>query len=316
MNIAIILPAYNEEQTIADTIESFYRVIPDAHIVVINNNSKDATAAIAKEALLQLNARGTVIDENRQGKGYAVRCAFMQIDADIFVLADADLTYPAERVNDLIDPIRIGHADMVVGDRLSGGHYRQENKRRFHDFGNDLVKWLVNKLFRADLRDIMSGYRAFSRTFVKSYPILAEGFQLETDMTLHALDKRFRIVEIPVEYKDRPQGSFSKLSTLGDGTRVLFAIAQILRFYRPLFFFGCVSLCFFILGLVAAMPVFSDWINYRFIYHLPLAVLAASLELVAVMAFGVGLVLDSITHQDKMRFEKELLSRSRTPPSE
>lgn len=256
--IAIILPAYNEELTIAETIKAFYRVRPDAQIVVVNNNSTDRTAEIAKETLKCLNAYGKVIDEFRQGKGNAIRRAFMEIDADIYVMSDADLTYPAERVNDLIRPVVDNQADMVVGDRLSGGYYRKENKRRFHDFGNDLVKSLVNLLFQAKLKDIMSGYRAFSRRFVTSYPILAEGFQLETDMTLHALDKRFRILEIPVEYKDRPQGSFSKLNTLGDGVRVLFAISQILRYYRPLFFFGLVSCCFFLFGLVSAIPVFAD----------------------------------------------------------
>ncbi|MFA7271086.1 MAG: glycosyltransferase [Sterolibacterium sp.] len=314
--ISIILPAYNEEQTIAATIEAFHGVCPTAHIVVVNNNSKDATADIARDTLQRLNAHGEVIDECRQGKGYAVRRAFMQVDAEIYVMADADLTYPANRLDDLIRPITAGLADMVVGDRLSGGHYRKENKRKFHDFGNDLVRWLVNKLFRSRLHDIMSGYRAFSRCFVKTYPILAEGYQLETDMTLHALDKRFRIAEISVEYRDRPQGSVSKLNTLGDGARVLFAIAQILRFYRPLFFFGCISLGFAAMGILAALPVFSDWIQYQYIYHVPLATLAAALELVAVMALSVGLVLDSITHQDKMRFEQELLSTPQVHPPE
>jgi glycosyltransferase involved in cell wall biosynthesis len=313
--IAIVLPAYNEEFTIAETIKAFYRVRPDAQIVVVNNNSTDKTAEIAKETLKCLKAYGQVIDEIRQGKGNATRRAFMEIDADIYVISDADLTYPAERVNDLIRPVEDNQADMVVGDRLTSGHYKKENKRRLHDFGNDLVKWLVNLLFQARLRDVMSGYRAFSRRFVTSYPILAEGFQLETDMTLHALDKRFRILEIPIEYSDRPRGSFSKLNTLGDGVRVLFAISQILRYYRPLFFFGLVAFCFFLFGLVSAIPVFADWITYQYIYHLPLAVLAASLELVAVITFAVGLVLDSITHQDKMRFEKDLLAspRARSP---
>lgn len=310
--VAIILPAYNEELTVAGTIEAFHRVLPGARIVVIDNRSTDATRTIAEETLRRLNADGEVIAEVRPGKGNAVRRAFMAVDADIYVLADADLTYPAERVGDLIRPVAEQQADMVVGDRRTGGHYRNENKRRFHDFGNELVRLLVNKLFRANLADIMSGYRVFSRNFVKTYPILTEGFQLETDMTLHALDKRFRIVEIPVEYKDRPPGSFSKLNTLWDGAKVLFAIAQILRFYRPLFFFGCVSAGVSLLGLVAALPVFSDWIRFQYIYHLPLTVLAATLEMVAVMTFGVGLVLDSITHQDKMKFEKDLLAASMT----
>lgn len=309
--IAIILPAYNEALTIAATIEAFHGACPEARIVVVNNNSKDRTAALARETLDRLKANGEVIDEYRQGKGNAVRRAFMECDADVYVMADADCTYPAGRIGDLIRPVLEGRADMVVGDRHSGGDYHRENKRTFHNFGNDLVKGLVNRLFHAKLSDIMSGYRAFSRTFVKSYPIMFEGFQLETDITLHALDKRFRILEIPVEYVDRPPDSFSKLDTFGDGAKVLFAITQILRYYRPLFFFTCVSLSIALLGLIAALPVFSDWVNYRFIYHVPLAVLAAALEMVAVFSMGIGLVLDSITRQDKMRFERDLLASSR-----
>jgi glycosyltransferase involved in cell wall biosynthesis len=312
--IAIILPAFNEELTIAETVEAFHRACPDARVVVVNNNSADNTSDIARETMNRLNVAGEVIDEFRQGKGNAIRRAFMECDADVYVMADADCTYPAGRLEDLVRPILERRADMVIGDRISGGHYRRENKRKFHDFGNDLVKRLVNRLFRAKLRDIMSGYRAFSRTFVKSYPILFEGYQLETDMTLHALDKRFRILEIPIEYSDRPSGSFSKLDTFGDGARVIFAITQILRFYRPLFFFGCISFAICMLGLVAALPVFSDWINYHYIYHVPLAVLAAALELVAVFSLGIGLVLDSITHQDKMKFERELLASSQDRP--
>lgn len=307
--IAIILPAYNEELTISGTIEAFYYEMPEARIVIVNNNSKDATAAIACDTLKRLGAHGEVLDERRQGKGNAVRRAFTDVDADIYIMSDADLTYPADRIHDLIYPIFANRADMVVGDRLSGGHYKSENKRNFHGFGNHLVKWLINKLFRADLKDIMTGYRAFSRKFVKNYPILVEGFQIETDITLHALDKRFRIEEIPVEYIDRPAGSFSKLNTFADGARVLFTIAQVLRYYRPLVFFGGLALLFGLLGLTAAVPVFQDWLLHRYIYHVPLAVLAASLELVAVMSLSVGLVLDSITHQYKMNFERNLLNR-------
>ncbi len=309
--IALILPAYNEALTIAATMEAFHRELPEACIVVVDNNSSDATATIAAETLRRLGAAGKVISELRQGKGNAVRRAFLEVDADIYVMSDADLTYPAERVRDLIQPVLDNRADMVVGDRLSGGHYRQENKRQFHGFGNALVRWLVNKLFRARLADIMSGYRVFSRRFVVNYPILIEGFQLETDVTLHALDKRFRIIEIPVAYKDRPAGSQSKLNTLSDGARVLFAIAQILRFYRPLLFFGAVAMLSCLAGLVTSLPVFDDWFRYQYIYHLPLAVLAASLEIVAVMALGIGLTLDSITHQEKMRFEKDLLATAK-----
>ncbi len=293
--------------TIAATINAFFEQLPQAYIIVINNNSSDATAEIARTTLKNLNAHGKVIDEVRQGKGYAVRRAFADVHADVYVMADADLTYPAERVHELISPVLQGTADMVVGDRQSLGHYKNENKRPLHNFGNWLVSKLINKLFSAKLVDIMSGYRAFNRQFVKTYSILVAGFQIETDMSLHALDKRFRILEIPVEYKDRPAGSFSKLNTFGDGAKVLLTIVKILRFYRPLLFFGWAALLFGMLGLLAAVPVFSDWIQYRFIYHVPLAVLATALELVAVMSLAVGLILDAISYQAKMDFERHLL---------
>lgn len=311
VDIAIILPAYNEEATITATIEAFYRELPEARIVVVNNNSSDATGQIARLTLKRLGTRGEVIDEFRQGKGNAIRRAFTEVSADVYVMADADLTYPAGRVHDLIRPIIRNEADMVVGDRFSGGSYQTENYRKFHSLGNRSVKWLINTLFAAGLKDIMSGYRAFNRKFVGNYPILVEGFELETDLTLHALDKRFRVLEVPVEYKTRPAGSYSKLNTFSDGARVLFTIASILRYYRPLLFFSGFSALFGLLGLLAALPVFQDWIRHHYIYHLPLAVLAAALELVAVMCLSVGLLLDSMTHQYRMNFERSLLkSRS------
>lgn len=308
VRIAVVLPAYNEELTIADTMRAFALHLPEASIYVINNNSKDRTAELAASALQELGRSGAVIDEKRQGKGNALRRAFHSIDADIYVLADADMTYPAERARDLIAPILRNEADMVVGDRHSGGHYAKENTRSLHGFGNRLVQNTVNLLFNAKLVDIMSGYRVFSREFVKNYPILVEGFQIETDMTLHALDKRFRIVEMSVEYKDRPEGSFSKLNTLSDGAKVLFTIAQILRYYRPLLFFGGLSLVFALAGLLAGVPVINDWIQFKFIYHVPLAILAAGLEIFAVVLLAIGLTLDSLSHTQRMQFERALLS--------
>ena len=307
--IAIILPAYNEAQTIGDTIRDFYSACPDAELWVINNNSTDDTGDIANNMLSELGADGGVIVEPRQGKGNAVRRAFHEIDADVYVMADADLTYPAERVNELIQPILDGAADMVVGDRHSTGHYQQENKRPLHNFGNSLVQSLVNKLFKADLVDIMTGYRAFNRLFVKNYPILVEGFEIETDMTLHALDKKFRIMEVPVEYKDRPEGSFSKLNTLSDGYKVIFTIVRILRHYRPLMFFGGTGILLALIGIFAAIPVFSDWMRDGYIYHVPLAILATGIEIVALQLVSIGLSLDSIAEQDKRNFERELLRK-------
>lgn len=312
--IAVVLPAYNEEKTVAATIRAFNRELPAAAIYVINNNSKDGTQGIAEATLQELGCDGMVIFERRQGKGNALRRAFLEINADIYVLADADLTYPAERVHDLIEPVRNRRADMVVGDRHSGGHYAQENDRPLHGFGNALVQGMVNRFFGADLVDIMSGYRVFSRTFVKSYPILVEGFQIETDMTLHALHQRCRIMEIPVEYKDRPEGSVSKLQTLPDGARVIFTIAQILRYYRPLLFFGILGTLFVLASFLVAIPVFDDWLIHRYIYHVPLAILASALSIAAMMIFGVGLILDTVVHQQRMESERFLLRSSTEQP--
>lgn len=306
-HIAIILPAYNEASTIAQTMRSFYHTLPDAELIVVNNNSGDDTARIAQQTLLELGAYGKVLNESRQGKGNAVRRAFLEVEADIYVMADADLTYPADRIHDLIRPIAEGRADMVVGDRHSGGHYAAENKRALHGFGNRLVQNLVNRLFNARLVDIMSGYRAFSRAFVKTYPILVEGFQIETDVTLHALNRRMRIMEIPVEYKDRPEGSFSKLNTLSDGFRVLFTIVKILRHYRPLAFFTVLSMLFCIVGLISGMPVLDEWMQMRYIARVPLAVLAASLEIIAVVLLAVGIILDSLSHHEQHRAELQYL---------
>lgn len=309
-SIVVLLPAYNEQQTIASTIEDFHRELPQAQIWVINNRSTDATEKCARETLARLCCTGGVINETRPGKGNAVRRAFLELEADFYVLADADMTYPANEVHQLLKPVMEGQADMAVGDRHSGGFYASENKRPMHGFGNQLVRALVNRLFGAALVDIMSGYRVFNRRFVKSYPILVDGFEIETDMTLHALDKKFRIVEISTTYRDRPKGSFSKLQTVSDGVRVMRTIVNILRHYRPLFFFGSIGVLFALLGLLSGIPVLDDWIRFHYIYHVPLAILATGLEIVAIVLVAIGLVLDSIAHQDRGNFHRELLASS------
>jgi glycosyltransferase involved in cell wall biosynthesis len=307
-SIAVILPAYNEELTIRQTMQAFHAALPEAAIIVVNNKSTDATYQIAVQTLTELQCEGRVINENRKGKGNAMRRAFVDVEADIYVLSDADMTYPAGQARELMRPVLENQADMVVGDRHSQGHYRKENRRPLHGFGNRLVQGLVNNLFRSSLVDIMSGYRVMSRRLVKNYPILVEGFQVETDLTLHALDKRFRIVEIPIEYKDRPAGSFSKLSTFSDGAKVLWSITQILRHYRPLQFFSWMSLVFVLAGIASGVPVISDWLRFRYIYHVPLALLATGLELIAVMLMAIGLTLDSIVHQQRLAFERDILN--------
>ena len=306
-NIAVILPAFNEEKTIKDTILSFFKELPKANIVVIDNNSSDKTSLIVKEVFESFDIKGTLLHESKQGKGNAIRLAFNKIDADVYIMADADMTYPAEEVHKLIKPILENNVDMCVGDRLSLGDYKKENNRAFHNFGNTLVQKLVNKLFKANITDIMSGYRAFSKRFVKNYPILVEGFELETDITLHALDKRFKIEEVSITYKDRPEGSFSKLNTFDDGFKVLFTIFQIFRYYRPFVFFFSLTIIFAILSLSSAIPVFDDWITYKYIYHVPLAILATGLALISSIFFALGIILDSISHYNKLEFEQRML---------
>lgn len=306
--IAVILPAYNEAATIAATITDFHQALPDAAIWVIDNRCSDDTRGIALRTIEALRCAGGVLQESRPGKGNAVRRAFIEIDADIYVLSDADCTYPAEQVQQLIEPVRRGEADMVVGDRHTEGQYAAENKRPLHGFGNRLVRNLVNSLFRAKLSDVMSGYRVFSRRFVKHYPILVEGFEIETDMTLHALDKRFRVLEVPVQYRDRPVGSVSKLNTFRDGARVLATIWNIMRHYRPLLFFGSAAAFCALLGLFAGWAVIAEFVSQRYIERVPLAILATGLEIEAVLLLAVGLILDSMVHQSKLHFERDLLN--------
>lgn len=302
--VAVILPAYNEELTIGETIRDFGAALPTARFVVVNNNSSDNTRAIAERVLTDSGLDGEVLDEYRQGKGYAVRKALKDIEAEVYVLADADMTYPARSAPEMIDLVLLRGADMVVGDRHTSGGYRRENSRIFHNFGNKLVTRLVNRLFRSQLNDIMSGYRVFSRKFIMNYPILVDGFELETDMTLHALDKRMHIIEYPIDYVDRTAGSHSKLNTFSDGARVLFAIFQLLRYYRPLAFFGGLFFFFFFAGILCGIPAIIDYVSEGYVYHLPLAVLAIGSVITAVISLAVGLILDSINHTNRMQFEK------------
>ena len=310
-NVAILLPAYNEALTIAGTIEGFRDAMPSARIYVIDNNSDDGTATIAEEALAR-TAGGALLHEARQGKGNALRRGLLEIDADIFVMADADMTYPPEQIHELVTPIAEGRADMVMGDRFSGGDYDRENTRRFHKFGNNLIRTLVNMFFRSHIADIMTGYRAFTRTFARTYPILVEGFQIETDMTIFALRNRFRILEIPVRYRNRPEGSFSKLNTFSDGLRVLSTILNLLRHDKPFAFFSVIALCWACLGLLAGLPVLVEFARTGFILHVPLAILASALEMIAIFIFGVGLILDSVAHQHNT--DNERVIRAHYPP--
>ncbi len=305
--ISIILPAFNEEKTIKDTILAFYKELPNAKIVVINNNSKDNTQNIANDTITKNGIDGIVLTEKRQGKANAIRKAFKEVDADVYVMVDADMTYPASKVHELINPIINENIDMCIGDRITKGDYKKENKRAFHNFGNQLVQSLVNKLFKSNITDIMSGYRSFSKRFVKNYPILVEGFELETDMTLHALDKRFNIKEINISYSDRPAGSESKLDTFNDGFKVLVTIFKIFRYFKPFVFFSFLSFIFAFFSILSGLPVLNDWLLYQYIYHVPLAILATGLGLISIILFAVGIILDSISYQNKLEFEQRLI---------
>lgn len=306
--VAVILPAYNEAATVAAVLEHFCTSLPAAFLCVIDNASTDGTGRIAREKLHALGAKGVVLVETARGKANAIRRAFLEIDADVYLMADADLTYPAGEANKLIEPINSGEADMVVGDRISAGHYAVENKRPGHEFGNILVATIINRLYGSRLVDVLSGYRAFNRRFVKNYPVLVSGFELETDLTLHALEMRHRVIEVPITYRDRPEGSISKLNTTRDGARVLAAIFQIFRHYRPMAFFGAAAIVLGVSGLLAGLGPVADYLQYRFVYRVPLAVLAVGLELSALFSLSTGLVLSTIVRGQRALAERALLS--------
>ncbi|GBF37622.1 glycosyltransferase family 2 protein [Leptospira johnsonii] len=305
--LVLVLPAYNEELTIEKTILEFYKEIPNAFFVIVDNNSKDSTSVISKNILTEHSILGEVIFEPRQGKANAIRTAFTKVDAEIYIMCDADLTYPASKIHSMIQTLKEKDLDMLVGDRLSKGDYGRENKRRFHSTGNKLVLMLINFLFGTKLKDPMSGYRVFSRRFVKNYPILTSGFEIEIEMTLHALDKRFRLEEISVPYKDRPAGSFSKLNTIRDGYKVVKNILWIFKDYKPMHFFGFFSVVSGLLSLVAGTPPVLDYIRYKYVYHVPLAVLATGLMLFSWIQIAIGLVLHTVSKIQRANFELRLL---------
>lgn len=295
--IAVLLPAYNEEVTIQKVIKDFQHYLPDADIYIYDNNSKDRTNELAREA-------GAIVRfEPRQGKGNVVRSMFREIDADYYIMIDADDTYPAAEVNKLLEPLRSGLADMTIGDRLSNGTYAKENKRGFHGFGNSLVKNLINGLYKGNYEDIMTGYRGFNRLFVKTFPVLSPGFEIETELSIHSLDKRFKLVEVPITYQDRPEGSESKLNTFSDGFKVLKMIFNLFKDYKPLLFFSLVTLVLFVFGLIFGIPVISEFARTGMITKMPSAILATGFMILAALSFVSGFILDTIVRQNKMQYE-------------
>ena len=301
MKVAVLIPCYNEELTVKKVVEDFRKELPDADIYVYNNNSTDKTVELAKEA-------GAIVrNEYKQGKGNVVKTMFEEVEADIYVLVDGDDTYPASSVHDLITLVEQGKADMAVGDRLSNGTYKKENKRTFHNFGNILVKYAFNLSFNSNLNDIMTGYRAFSKKMVKNLPITTKKFEVETEMTLQALDKNFIIKEIPIEYRDRPNGSSSKLNTISDGIKVIKEIIRLFKDYKPLKFFMIIALILFILGLIVGLPVIIEFIKTKYITKVPSAILATGLILLAVIFGQCGIILDTYVKRNKESYRLNIL---------
>jgi len=302
--IAVLIPCYNESKTIEKVVKDYKKALPNADIYVYDNNSKDGTDKIAKKA-------GAIVKyEYKQGKGNVIRSMFKDIDADCYLMIDGDDTYPAENAKEMCDLILDGKADMVIGDRLSSTYFK-ENKRPFHNLGNVLVRGLINSLFKSNIRDIMTGYRAFSYDFVKTFPILSKGFEIETEMSIHALDKNFKLVEIPVQYRDRPEGSVSKLNTFSDGFKVLKTIARLFKEYKPNLFFGLFGLLFLIISLIFAIPVFIDYFNTGIVERFPTLIFSGFMLMISVLSFVCGIILEVVVKKNRQMFELFLINTKR-----
>lgn len=301
-DIAVLIPCYNEEATIAKVVKDFRTALPSARIYVYDNNSTDNTSSEAA------GSGAEVVKERRQGKGNVIKSMFRNIDADIYVLVDGDDTYPAEEVMTLIDALVSEDYDMVIGDRLSSTYFIK-NKRKFHNGGNRLVCWTINKFFNSHIKDALSGYRVFNRDFVKSFPILSHGFEIETEMTLHALDKDFRIKEIPVTYSDRPEGSVSKLNTFRDGYKVMKMIAILFRDYRPLAFFSMIASLVFILGVAFLIPVLLEYGRTGLVPKFPTLIASCAIILSAILLELVGIILQAIAKHHRRLYELMKLKR-------
>lgn len=296
MEIAVLVPCYNESITIAKVVADFRAVLPEAKIYVYDNNSTDGTFEIAEEA-------GAIVRrEYRQGKGNVVRSMFSDIEADCYLLVDGDDTYPAKHAADMCRLVIEKGCDMVVGDRLSTTYFT-ENKRPFHSFGNKLVRRLINVMFRSEIKDIMSGYRAFSRLFVKSYPITSEGFEIETDMTVFALDKNLLVESLPIDYQDRPEGSVSKLNTFSDGAKVIRTIFRLYKNYRPLRFFGVLALFCLVVGVSFFVPVLIEFLQTGYVMRFPTLFMSLFVILAGLLSFACGLILDNVSASDRRMFE-------------
>ncbi len=299
--IAVLIPCYNESKTIKKVVEDYKKALPEADIYVYDNNSSDHTDEIARKA-------GAIVKyEYRQGKGNVIRSMFKDIDADCYLMIDGDDTYPAENAKEMCDLILEKKADMVIGDRLSSTYFT-ENKRPFHNFGNRLVRGLINFLFESDVRDIMTGYRAFSYEFVKTFPVLSKGFEIETEMTIHALDKNFLLKEVKVGYRDRPAGSVSKLNTYRDGFRVLKTIGRLFKEYKPTIFFSLLSLLFLIISFAFGIPVFAEYFKTGLVPRYPTLIFSGFMLMIAIILFACGLILEVVVKKHRQLFELMLIN--------
>ena len=299
--IAVLIPCYNESATVAKVVKDYKEALPEADIYVYDNNSTDGTDKLAA------SAGATVCYEYRQGKGNVIRTMFRDIEADCYLMIDGDDTYPAENAREMCDLVLEGKADMVVGDRLSATYFK-ENKRPFHNVGNKGVRFLINNFFGSNIKDIMTGYRAFSPLFVKSFPVLSRGFEIETEMTIHALDKNFKIREIPVEYRDRPEGSVSKLNTVSDGIKVIGTIFRLYAEYKPFRFFTAISAVLSALGIGFLIPVLIDYFNTGLVARFPTLFVCVGSFIVASLLFSCGLILHFVAKKHRMLFELYLTS--------
>ena len=294
--IAVLIPCYNESLTIKKVIEDYRQALPEAKIYVYDNNSNDGTDQIAREMGAEVRY------EYRQGKGTVIRSMFRDIEAECYLMIDGDDTYPAESARKMTDLVLDKGIDMVIGDRLSSTYFT-ENKRLFHNSGNKAVRGLINKLFKSDVKDIMTGYRAFSRLFVKSFPVLSKGFEIETEMTIHALDKNFMIEEVAVSYRDRPQGSVSKLNTVSDGVKVLKTIADLFRDYKPLLFFSIISLICIFFAAALFVPVLIEYFKSGLVLRFPTLIVSGVFAIIGILLWICGLILHVTVKKHRQLYE-------------
>ena len=298
--IAVLIPCYNESKTIEKVVKDFKSVLPEAVIYVYDNNSSDNTAEKAEKA-------GAVVrHEYMQGKGNVIRRMFREIDAEVYIMADGDDTYPAEYAREMADKVIFKKADMVVGDRLSSTYFT-ENKRPFHNLGNTLVRGSINRLFKNNIKDVMTGYRAFSYNFVKTFPVLSQGFEIETEMTIHAIDKNMAVENVIIDYRDRPDGSESKLNTYSDGFKVLKTIIRLYKNYKPRQFFTLFSFLLVIIALIFFVPVFITYIKTGLVPQMPTLVMCGFVVLAAIQSYFSGLILSTIAQKSKQDFEYKLV---------